>query len=283
MADVYFESDAGQRFAFGKAGSNSYGMSIGNGMDIALGTSQGFSQIGETVQTQSVAGRLIDAKGEFYGSRIEERKDALRNACAPMSAGRLVFWETWFIRVFVKSAPTFSAKKGDGRFMMQFFAPFPFFSRMEEAVHSIGEVKKEFRLPINYSKPHRFGTTSAEKATSVRNEGDVEVKFRVDIFARGTCNDVTISNLDSREKMTINGELVAGDRVAVYQDDNGALRAELTRNGETTDILGRIDDDSDLFRLKPGENPLAATERDGKSAMTVRFTFHPARAVLYES
>lgn len=283
LAEIYFESDGGKRFAFGKAGSNTYGMSLGNGMDMALGTSQGFSKIGETVQTQSVAGRIIDVKGEFYGTKIAERKDALRNVCAPLTAGKLFFWGKWFIRVFVKSAPTFSPKRGDGRFMMQFYAPFPFYSQMQEKSYSIGEVTKQFRLPINFSKPHRFGTTSTAKATDVNNDGDVPVKFRVDIHARGICTNVTITDLNSRKMMRINGEIGAGDQVAVYQDDNGALRAELHRNGEPIDILGRIDDDSNLFQLQPGENLLAATEDGGNGAMTVRFSFHPARAVLYEA
>lgn len=283
MADVYFESDAGKRFAFGKAGSNIYGMSLGNGISVALGTSQGFSQIGETVQTQSVAGRTIDVKGEFYGSNIAERKDALRNVCAPLTAGRLILWGKWFVRVYIKAAPTFSAKRGDGRFMMQLYAPFPFFSQLLESSFSIGEVTKQFRIPINYSTPHRFGTTSTAKATNVENGGDVAVKFRVDIYARGICNDVTITNLNTREMLKINGELGVGDQVAVYQDDNGVLRAELYRDGETLDILGRVDDDSNLFWLRPGENLLAAAESNGGNAMTVRFSFHPARAVLYET
>lgn len=283
MAEVYYESDSGKRFAFGRAGSNIYGMAIGNGVNIALGTTQGFSQIGETVQTQAVAGRPIAVKGEFYGSKISERKDALRNVCAPMTAGRLVFWGKWFIRVFVKEAPSFSPKRGIGKFMMQFYAPFPFFSQLEKSSYSIGEVTKQFRLPINYSTPHRFGTTSTAKATNVENSGDVPVNFQLDVYARGTCNDVTVTDLNTRKMLKINGELVAGDQVTIYHDDNGALRAELNRGGEVTDMLGRIDDDSNLFQLQPGENLLAATESGGGSAMTVRFSFHPARAVLYET
>lgn len=282
MFEVIFEADNGKKFTFGRSGSNYFGMSIGNGMDVVLGTSQGFSQIGETVQTQSVGGRVIDVTGEMYGD-IEGRKDALRNVCAPMTAGRLVFRKEYFIRVYVKAAPSFSAKRGNGLFKMQFFAPFPYYSTVAEKAYSIGQITKQFRFPINYSTPHRFGTRSAAKATNVHNEGDVPVAFRLDIRADGTCNNVTVTNLKTMAFLRITGELILGDRVAVYRDADNAVRAELTSGGITTDILSRIDEESTLFDLAAGENLLAATDDEGGRNLFVQFSFHPARAALYET
>lgn len=282
MANVVFETDDGKKFTFGRGGSNYFDMSIGNGMDVALGLSQGFSQVGQTVQTQSVGGRNIDVTGELYGE-IEERKRALSAACAPMTAGRLVFWDKYFIRVVVKAAPSFSAKKGVGIFKMQFFAPFPYFSAVAEKAYSIGSVTKEFRFPINYSRPHRFGTRSTAKATDVRNDGDVPVAFRLDIQANGNCSNVRVTNLKTLAFLKITGELELGDRVAVYRDADNAVRAELTRDGITSDIIARVDDDSTLFDLAAGENLLAATDDNGGNNLSVQFTFHPAKAVLYET
>ena len=282
MANVIFAADNGKKFVFGRGGSNYFGMSIGNGVDVALGLSQGFSQVGQTVQTQSVGGRSIDVKGEMYGD-VEERKNALRSVCAPMTAGKLIFWDEYFIRVVVKAAPSFSAKKGVGIFQMQFFAPFPYFSTVAEKAYSIGSVTKEFRFPINYSTPHRFGTRSTAKATDARNDGDVPVAFRLDIQANGTCSNVRVTNLKTLAFLKINGELNLGDRVAVYRDADNAVRAELTRDGVTSDIIAWIDDDSTLFDLAAGENLLAATDDNGGGNLSVQFTFHPARAVLYET
>jgi len=282
LFEVIFEADNGKKFTFGRGGSNYFGMNIGNGMDVALGTSQGFSQIGETVQTQSVGGRTIDVTGEMYGD-IENRKNALRNVCAPMTAGRLIFRKEYYIRVYVKAAPSFSAKRGNGMFKMQFYAPFPFYSTMEEKAYSIGQITKQFRFPVNYSTPHRFGTRSAAKATNVQNEGDVSVAFRLDIRADGDCTNVTVTNLKTMAFLRITGGLSLGDRVTVYRDKDNAVRAELTSGGVTTDIIGRIDEDSTLFDLAAGENLLAATDDEGGGNLFVQFTFHPARAALYET
>lgn len=281
MFEVIFEADNGKKFTFGRSGSNYFGMSIGNGVDVALGTSQGFSQIGETVQTRSVGGRTIDVKGELYGS-IAERKNALRNACAPLSSGRLVFDSRFFIQVYVKSAPTFSPKQGNGRFMMQFFAPFPFFSSVTEKAYSIGGVTKEFRFPVNYSIPHRFGTRSAAKATNVVNDGDVAVPFRMDLRVTGSCENPVITNLNTRAFLKITGTLDVGDRISVYLGKDNAIRVERTNGGVTEDILSRLDDDSTLFELAAGDNLLAASDDNGGLGMSVQFTFNPARAAIYE-
>lgn len=281
MFEAVFEADNGRKFVFGRNGGNSYGMDIGSGVEVALGTSQGFSQIGETVQTQSVGGRLIPVKGTLYGD-IAERKNAMRSVFAPMTAGRLVFQKRHFIRVFVKSAPTFSPKQGDGRFMMQLFAPFPYFSSTDEKVYTVGGATKEFRFPVNYAKPHRFGTRSTEKAVNVKNDGDVAVSFRLDILVTGACRNIAVTNMETQAFLRLTGEFEAGERIAVYRDENNAIRAENTTGGVIHDILGRLDDESNLFELAVGDNLLAATDDYGGKGMTVRFTFHSARAAMYE-
>lgn len=281
MFETVFEADNGRKFVFGRNGGNCYGMNIGTGVEVALGTSQGFSQIGETVQTQSVGGRTIEVKGELYGD-IAQRKNAIRNVCAPMTAGKLIFQGKYLIRVYVKSAPTFSPKRGDGRFMMQFFAPFPYFYSTEEKAYSIGNVTKEFRFPVNYAQPHRFGTRAAEKAVNIVNDGDVAVPFRLSIQVTGACANVVVSNMNTQAFLKLTGGFNTGERVAVYRDQDGAIRAELTTGGGTEDILNRLDDESNLFELAVGDNLLAATDDNGGTGMIVQFTFRSARAAMYE-
>lgn len=292
MFEVIFEADNGKKFTFGRSGCNYFDMDIGAGMSVTLGISQGFTQIGETVQTQCVGGRTIKVTGEMYGD-IEKQKNYLRHVCAPMTSGRLVFdmaefnpifiQEKYYIRVYVKASPSFSAKRGDGTFMMQFYAPFPYYSLVAEKAYRIGQVEKHFRFPINYAETHRFGTRLEAKATDVHNEGDVPVPFRLDVQAEDTCSNVTVTNMKDLSFLRITGTLNQGERVAVYRDQDNAVRAELTSGTATTDIIDRIDEESTLFTLATGENLLTVTNDKGKGKLYVQFTFHPARAALYET
>lgn len=282
MFEAVFEADNGKKFAFGQSGNAWFGMDIGQGVEVELGTSQGFSQVGVTVETQSVGGRPINVTGQLYGD-IVERKNALRNVCAPFTSGRLVFQKSHYIRVYVKAAPTFSAVKKNGLFKMQFFAPFPFFRDINEKLYYIGAVIPQFRFPVNYAKPHWFGTRTAARYTNIVNTGDVKIPFRVHLQSSGTCTNVTISNLQTFAFLKLNGTLNAGDAVEIYWSDDNDLRAELTSGGVVSDIISWIDEASSLFELEVGDNLLSANDDEGGASLTAQFAFSLAVVALYET
>lgn len=282
MFEAVFENDNGKVFTFGPNGSNWFGMNIGEAVDITLGTSQGFSQIGETVETTSAGGRAIDVTGKLFGN-IVERKNALRNVCAPFSTGRLVFNGTHYIRVYVKSPPSFSAVKNNGLFKMQFYAPFPYFSTFGESHNLIGGIEPNFRLPVNYSKPHRFGTRSSDRYTNIINPGDIRVPFKLVLRSEGTCTNPTVTNLTTFAFLKINGTINSGEYITVYRDNSNVLRAELTQGNVVTDVIDWLDDESSLFELESGDNLISSTDAQGGVSLVVSFSFNPAQAVLYES
>lgn len=282
MFEVIFEADNGKKYVFGKNGCTFFGMNIGNGVEITLGKTQGFSQIGESVENQSVGGRVIDVTGEVYGD-IVERKNALRNVCAPFTTGRLVFQNTRYIRVYVKAAPTFSAVKNNGLFKMQFYAPFPFYYSMEEQNVYVGVVVPKFRFPVNYAATHRFGTKTSARYTNAVNTGDVKVPFEVYLQASGISTNITVSNIETFQFLKLNGTLNTGDTVKIYRDNNNVLRAELTSGGVVSDIISWIDEGSTLFELDVGDNLITANDDQGGGNLTARFLFRTAVGALYET
>lgn len=282
MYEVIFQNDNGKVFTFGPSGSNWFGMSIGNGLEVDLGRSQGFAQVGETVETKSISGRVIDVGGVFYGD-IVGGKNKLRNVCAPLSSGRLICDGKYFIDVHVKSAPTFSSIKNNGRYMMQFYAPRPFFSVLSESLFEIGTVTPQFRFPVNYGHPHRFGARSANRYVNVINPGDVRVPYSLVLSASGVSTNPRITNIETLETLQINGQLTAGQYITIRRDGNNVLRAELTASGQTTDIISWIDEDSTLFELAQGDNLIVATDDESGASLEARITFHAGVAALYET
>lgn len=282
MYEVIFENDNGKTFVFGRRGNCRYGMNIGTGMEVTLGKSQGFASIGETVETQSVGGRTIDVTGEFYGP-IVERKNTLRNVCAPLASGRLIFQNKHYIRVYVKAAPSVSPLRWNGIFKMQFFAPYPFFYEFDERYSEIGGIVSGFRFPVNYGTTHHFGVRRNERYVNIINPGDVRVPFRMFIRSTGTSRNAAITNLSTYETLKINGTLNIGEYITIYRDDQNVLRAEKTSGTTVTDVITWIDDDSNLFELAPGDNLISATDDQGGAALLVILSFHSAVGVLYET
>ena len=100
----------------------------------------------------------------------------MRRVLNPLASARLVF-ESQEIRVVVSQSPTFSPIRDNGRFALQFFAPYPFFRSTQASTVAIGSVKPMFRFPVNYATPHKFGETGDEKYVNVRNDGDVPIPY----------------------------------------------------------------------------------------------------------
>lgn len=282
MYEIIFQNDNGKVFTFGPNGGNWYGMNIGNGLEVTLGKSQGFAQVGETVETQSIGGRSIDVTGMFFGD-IVGGKNNLRNVCAPLSSGRLIFQKSHYIRVYVKAAPSFSAVKNNGLFKMQFYAPFPFFSAFQESYFLIGGVVPSFRFPVNYGRPHRFGTRSNERYVNVVNSGDVRIPYRLVLRSEGVSTNPTLTNITTFAFLKINGIINIGQFITIFRDDNNVLRAELTDGNQVTDVITWIDDESSLFELDPGDNLISANDEEGGKALIASFTFNPAVGALYET
>lgn len=282
MYEIIFQNDNGKVFIFGPNGGNWYGMNIGNGLEVTLGKSQGFAQVGETVETQSIGGRSIDVTGMFFGD-IVGGKNNLRNVCAPLSSGRLIFQKSHYIRVYVKAAPSFSAVKNNGLFKMQFYAPFPFFSAFQESYFLIGGVVPSFRFPVNYGRTHRFGTRSNERYVNVVNSGDVRIPYRLVLRSEGVSTNPTLTNITTFAFLKINGIINIGQFITIFRDDNNVLRAELTDGNQVNDVITWIDDESSLFELDPGDNLISANDEEGGKALIASFTFNPAVGVLYET
>lgn len=140
-----------------------------------------------------------------------------------------------------------------------------------------------FRLPINYSKPHRFGSKSAERFVNVWNSGDVKIPFRMVMRSEGVSTNPTVTNLNTFAFLKFNGTIYPGEYITVYRDNSNALRAELTQGDAVTDIIDWLDDDSALFELDPGDNLISYSDEQNGAGLLVSFSFNPAQAVLYET
>ena len=282
MYNVVFENDNGSNYYFGANGSTVFDMDIGDGVSIDIGTSQGFSQVGETIQSMSVSGRPIKVNGVVYGN-VQERKKAMRKVIAPFSCGRLVFENKYYIRVCVKSAPTFSPVRNDGRFTMQFFAPYPFFKSVDEKNEAIGSIKPLFSFPVNYAVPHKFGERGAERYKNIYNDSDVRVPFSLYVYSAGTSTNLVVANLRTFKSLKLNGVLNSGDFIRIYRNDDNILQAEFHSNGETKDIISWIDESSDLFELEVGDNLISAIDDEGGASLSVKISYNPVVVAVYES
>lgn len=282
MYTASFENDNGKKYLFGTKNGTVFDLDLGDGLSVNIGTSQGFGQRGESVQTQSVSGRPIRISGVVFGN-IAERKNALRTAFAPFSKGRLIFQDEYYIRVYVKTAPIFGMRTDDGHFSMQLFAPFPFFRKIKAKRVSLGVTTPAFSFPVNYAIAHKFGERSAARYVNVYNDGDVSSALTVEIRVLYEAQNIVITNLKTFDRLKINGTFEEGDVIRLYRNEDDIFKAELTSEGVTTDIISMIDEESTLFELDVGDNLLQVSDDNDGEWLEASITFNTAVATVYET
>ena len=86
MYSVTFERSDGKRFFFDASNDIVFDMNLGDGIDVDIKTSQGFSQVGETIEGKSIGGKLIPCKGVIFRN-IADGKNRLRDMFRPMTKG----------------------------------------------------------------------------------------------------------------------------------------------------------------------------------------------------
>ena len=281
MYNCKFISDNGTVFLLGTANNIVFDIDGLSGISVNIGTSQGFSQVGETVETKSIGGKTLTVKGVIY-QNIATTKKALKNAFSAFTSGRLIFENNTYIYVNVKETPTISPLKNNGVFTFRLFAPFPFFKELAESTFYIGAIKPMFSFPLNYETPHIFGEKSNARYINVVNNGDLKTPFRIDLTTSGTSENITLTNMQTFEFLKLNGTLNVKERITIYRDERNQLKAELYSNGKTTDILSWIDEESNLFELNIGDNLILATDDDGGANLTAQITFNAVMGAVYE-
>ena len=283
MYSARFESDNGLVFVFGKDGGNVFDMDLGSGVSVDIGTSQGFSQVGETVETLAVNSRPITVTGVLYRD-IDNQKRNVRKIFAPFVAGKLIFEDGHYTRVYVQDPPSFSSVRKDGRFTMQLLAPFPYFYGQNEQSVQIGEITPMFSFPVNYSEAHSFGELSEGRYSTIYNDSDIKVPYNFQIILNGTSTNPTVTNLSTFEFLKINGTFNAGDIINVHRDENNVLVANVTHgNANVENILSMIDDDSTFYELSIGDNLISINDDEGGIGMVAKISFRSVVVALYES
>lgn len=131
-----------------------------------------------------------------------------------------------------------------------------------------------------------MGEIKVFTSRNIPYDGDVDAGMLIYIHMMGPVTNPKIYNLDTREVMTINSDmiekitgkgLVLGDDIIINTND-GEKSVILLREGVTYNVLNAIDRTSKWFKLSKGDNLFAWTVETGSSFIQ----FKISNNVLYE-
>lgn len=133
--------------------------------------------------------------------------------------------------------------------------PQPFFKDIKEIVESSNRMTDnfEFEFSCENGDTFEFGIIEDDVEILVINDGDVESGMEIILETSGSVTNPKIFNRLTGEKFELKISLLAGDKV-VISTHKGNKKANLIRNGITTNIFNNIYHDSVWMQLEPFDN-----------------------------
>lgn len=166
--------------------------------------------------------------------------------------------------------------------------PDPYFRDAHATATAFSGVTPEFYFPFSNESATEpklyFGSIRVDDRAIIDYKGDADTGVLMTLHALGPVDNITIYNVDTKEKMAIDtfklasnfgGGFDKGDDI-IISTVPGQKYVHLLRHGVYTNIISVISRDADWFRLTPGDNVFAFTAESGISNAVLTFTYRNA-------
>ena len=129
----------------------------------------------------------------------------------------------------------------------------PFFKSIDMNIQAMSTIKPLFKFPFTFNGPFKFGERSSSVIDNFVNDSAIDVYPIIEFSAISALTNPSIMNIDTYEKMKINIEMNAGDKV-IIDTRIGEKTITKVSNNMKTNIFNCMDNDFTFFKLYSGDN-----------------------------
>ena len=183
MFDAIFTASSGQSFSFGYKAGVLYSIDPIGDLPVELETSQGYQQVGATVESRSISGVTRTITGRILRNTAYLKRQ-LRDIFTPGATGRLTVAGKYYCDAEVQRCPAISAANLWPTFSFQLYCPNPYWRSVSETSVSLFYTQPAFRLPVCYST-HQFGLRIQSDFLKLSNPGPDTQDFVLTLTAQG--------------------------------------------------------------------------------------------------
>ena len=276
-------TDAGATLDIGWDYGTPYSLDPINGVDVNLQKAQGVNQIGETVERQSVAGVSRELIIHCHSSHGDADAELLLEKLPYFTKGTLYFGDHYFTRFVLQKLPYFSSYTPDPRCELMLYSEKPFWYSLTATAAVLGGYEPAFRFPVCYDS-HIYGIKRDGTAAVLRNEGSLPVPFTATLRCDMPVTHPKVVDLQTGAFIGFDLTLQPDETLEIYRSTSDRLACTLTRAGVTENIFAKLDEDSTLTELQPGDNVLSMQAENGSGYLQASVSFYPMEAgILPES
>ena len=277
MFDAEFVSKNGLSFRFGYAAGVLFSIDPIGDLPVDLETSQGYQQVGGTVESRSISGVTRTITGRILRNSAYLKRQ-LRDIFAPAVTGRLTVAGKYYCDAEVQRCPMISAANLWPTFSFQLYCPNPYWHSVEETTTQTLQVIPMFRLPTCYDS-HQFGQRIEADYLKIRNNGLDTQDFVLTFTAHGTVTNPGIRDPSTGEFLRFLVTMQDDDQIRVYREE-GRLRIERIINDTVLNGFSLLDVSSNLWTLRHGTQAWVRTADSGGDKLYLTLTCNAAFAAL---
>ena len=243
-----------------------------DGLAIELAAVQSSGQIGKTRTGQSIGDRSITVTGAIVRN-LDRNEALLKRLVAPGAAlkwCKTVGGTTWYLDVVPAFTPDVSGGEHLLNFQCRLNAAYPYWRTVETARTLLGGLQPTW-FPTAVSTAGRFAISRYKNDwyTSVRNDGNTETAFTLQLRAAARVKNPMLWNSQTRTFIRLQTEMRAGERAEISTLDGERGCRYYTPENSASNGFRLLDIDSDLWMtLLPGDNILRLTADEGRENLT---------------
>lgn len=270
-------TDAGAVLHLGWDYDMPYNLDPLGGVDVDLKTAQGVNQVGTTVEDEIVPGVSRTMDVTFWGAHKLENAKLFARSLPYFTKGTLYFGDKYFTRFVLQKTPLFSRFTPDPRCSLMLYSEKPFWYSLTATAAVLGGYEPAFSFPVCYDS-HIYGIKRDGTAAVLRNPGSLPVPFTAKLTCSMEVQHPKVVDLKTGAFIGFDLTLEPGDVLEIYRSISDRLACTLTRAGVTENIFAKLDEDSTLTELQPGDNVLSMQADSGSGYLQASVSFYPMEA-----
>ncbi|HQE49930.1 MAG TPA: phage tail family protein [Fervidobacterium sp.] len=182
------------------------------------------------------------------------------------------------IKAIVDGAPIVSGSdrtKTYQRVLINLLCPEPYWSALHEMLEELALWRGALEFPLEIpAEGIEFGYRESTQVVTIDNQGDVPCALRVEFTALGTVKNPSLINVYTREFITINKVMQAGEKITITTDfANKRVVSEY--EGIKQSALQYLDPNSTFLQLAVGENVLRYDAEENIDNLQVLLYYTP--------
>lgn len=269
-------TDAGAVLHLGWDYDAPYNLDPLNGVDVDIQTAHGINQTGDTVERQRVGGVSRTMSVVFWGDHALDNARRFDKKLPYYTSGTMYFGDAYFTRFVVQKMPYFSSYT-EPRCSLMLYSPKPYWYGLTATASVLGGYQPAFSFPVCYDS-HIYGIKRDGEAAVLRNEGSLPVPFTATLRCDMPVTHPKVVDLQTGAFIGFDLTLQPDETLEIYRSTSDRLACTLTRAGVTENIFAKLDEDSTLTELQPGDNMLSMQAENGSGYLQASVSFYPMEA-----